>query len=212
MLLTTLRWSQCSSSRRSHYTGNGYDDEDGEDESVVKEKGSERESAGVVFRLKKTWEVKEEKVEEEEEKNNKEEKEGRICRMKGGKGWKCKREAKNGHSLCPHHLTQRRSYRYEPRRKFNDEVGTADRTVRSGSDYYYYSGFEPCSRKKRRGGGESEMDNEIVPLSSSNHDNKDHENDNDDNSRDENVIDDDGYYRKKRGRKPMKARSLRSIL
>ncbi|XP_077226102.1 uncharacterized protein LOC143859280 [Tasmannia lanceolata] len=192
--------------------------QDGEDESLVKENGSERESVGVVFGLKKTWEVKEEEVEEEEEdeKNNKEEKEGRICRMRGGKGWKCKREAKNGHSLCAHHLTQRRSYRYEPSRKFNDEVSPADRTARNGSDFYYYSGFGPCSRKKRKRGGKFEMDDEIVPLSSSNHDhgldNKHHENDNDDNNRDENVIDDDGDYRKKKGRKPMKSRSLKSIL
>ncbi|XP_077223981.1 uncharacterized protein LOC143857440 [Tasmannia lanceolata] len=203
-------WDVLLLAPQSYLSSHPIKSQDEDEETVTVENGSGRVSVGIVARLKEPSKVKENKQKNEE-------KSKRICSKKGGKGCECWREAK-GHSLCAHHLTQRRSYRYESCRKSDLEeaalAGTRhnNNPSRGGSDFYYDSGFGPRWGKKRKRGGMAEMDGESMPLSWSNQghvlDFKDHSDD----DRDENDIIDDGYWRKKRGRKPMKSRSLKSLL
>ncbi|XXG84960.1 hypothetical protein AAC387_Pa11g0155 [Persea americana] len=124
----------------------------------------------------------------------------------------CRKEAKRGHSMSELPAKQMDS----PRREYDSTAGTHRRSrgrAASSSDYYYYySGFGPLWGKTRGGrreerdgsdGGhlewapQSSTASTPSPLSSS----SDHDNDEED----------DGVYRK-RSRKPMKSRSLKSIL
>ncbi|KAG9441438.1 hypothetical protein H6P81_017292 [Aristolochia fimbriata] len=111
-------------------------------------------------------------------------------------------EAKGVHSVCDHHAKQRRAHRDEPRRKASDRAaGIVDPGFVSqlppSSDYYYYAGFAPLAGKRRRRRGISEAAEEAAPSSPS--------------SGDDAPRDDDDRE-KKRGRKPMKSRSLKSLL
>ncbi|XP_068640946.1 uncharacterized protein [Aristolochia californica] len=131
-----------------------------------------------------------------------------YCRKKSTNGWKCKREAKRGHSLCDHHLKQRRAYHYEPRRKPNRTAGILDPSFvlfLPSSDFYYYAGFAPLVRRKRRG-SEATEEAVIMPSLSSSSGDGDHSRAHD---RDDDPSDADPE--KKRGRKPMKSRSLKSL-
>ncbi|XP_068639220.1 uncharacterized protein [Aristolochia californica] len=202
--------------------------EDGEDERDEKVVEYERASP-----RKKLIEGKEEKIECRD-------KEKIMCRKTGSKGWKCGKEAKEGHSLCEHHLTLKRCYRYESFRK-PDAAGEEYRRIRgkrssttSVSDFYYYSGFGP--RWRRRRGSDVDETPATAPAAatpaSPTHDgnNADADDDDDDvvdedaddaheevagdvdNGHDDYEDDDDDADYKNRSRKPRKARSLKSLL
>ncbi|KAK9103683.1 hypothetical protein Sjap_020937 [Stephania japonica] len=170
-----------------------------------------------------------------------------FCNKADGKGWRCPKEAKQGHSLCDHHLAQLRSYhannntshgntstknpKSNTTRKANAARNCrakAKSSASSSSEFYYYSGFGPLWGKKRTNElsnstsdnyssktvtnthGDDDL-NQVLSSSTDNTnspsdfivdiDDLDYEDDYDD--------DDDG---KKRFRKPIKARSLKSLL
>ncbi|KAF8412222.1 hypothetical protein HHK36_000182 [Tetracentron sinense] len=151
-----------------------------------------------------------------------------CCNKTDGKGWQCRKEAKERHSLCEHHLIQLRSYHsynYSSNKKSNKVAETTigvhrwrrGKTLssRNSSEFYYYSGFGPLWGKKRNGrGGEvrkREMEIDVVAQtnpSSSSHIDSHH----DDYFDDESDSDSDGDGGRKRIRKPVKARSLKSLM
>ncbi|XP_059637685.1 uncharacterized protein LOC132279665 [Cornus florida] len=157
-----------------------------------------------------------------------------MCCKSDGKGWQCRRVAKEGHSLCEHHWAQLRNYSSlaHPGSKKSDkasEKGAAIRrrprtkkaSVSNPHEFYYYSGFGPRWGKKR--GNTVEVANvssdtklvvepEITTASSSHQIDDEvfdyiEEDDDDDDDEDENR-----GIGKKRGRKPIKARSLKSLM
>ncbi|KAK8935760.1 hypothetical protein KSP39_PZI013288 [Platanthera zijinensis] len=157
---------------------------------------------------------------------------GMKCKKTDGKGWHCKRAAQIPHSLCSYHLTQVRSYRtrFEDQIHGNGSRGNSKRREKPASagdtggvasNYYYYSVIGPWWGKRRgpiNGRESSESD-----ISAQEHDDNtdnvgvgDDEEEDDEGSRCDHVI----YKKKrplnkkkkKRGRKPVKARSLKSLL
>ncbi|XP_068646662.1 uncharacterized protein [Aristolochia californica] len=218
-------WDVMTFAPQSHLKeGEDEVDEERDEKSVENERESPR---------KKLSEVKEEKIECRD-------KEKILCRKSGSKGWKCGKEAKEGHSLCEHHLTLKRCYRYESCRK-PDATAEEYRRIRgkrssngSVSDFYYYSGFGPRWRRRR---GSDVDDNPAtgpaaaVPTSptlvDSNADDDDDgldegaddahkqvavdvDNGHDDYEDDDDDDVDDADYKNK-ARKPRKARSLKSL-
>ncbi|PSS24275.1 Growth-regulating factor like [Actinidia chinensis var. chinensis] len=158
-----------------------------------------------------------------------------ICCKTDGKAWKCKKETSRGHPLCDHHLAQIRTYNSLahplPGRKSvaAPEKAAAPtrrpRLKKSGSnsnlnpnpqEFYYYSGFGPRWGKKRGSNNPVNNNNKVrlqefevgaAPSSSSSqidHDLCDYVEDDYDEEEDE--------FGKKRGRKPIKARSLKSLM
>ncbi|KAK8935345.1 hypothetical protein KSP39_PZI013290 [Platanthera zijinensis] len=157
---------------------------------------------------------------------------GMKCKKTDGKGWHCKRAAQIPHSLCSYHLTQVRSYRT----RFEDQIhgngsrgnskrrekpASAGETGGVASNYYYYSVIGPWWGKRRgpiNGRESSESD-----ISAQEHDDNtdnvgvgDDEEEDDEGSRCDHVIYKNkrplNKKKKKRGRKPVKARSLKSLL
>ncbi|XP_042479926.1 uncharacterized protein LOC122060884 [Macadamia integrifolia] len=96
-----------------------------------------------------------------------------CCSKTDGKGWKCKKEAKQGHSLCEHHLEQLKSY-YIRNKSSTPSSSVSGRGKRSystnskmpSSDYYYYTGFGPLWGKGR-GEAKSKQDIELDSSDSS---------------------------------------------
>ncbi|XP_022879051.1 uncharacterized protein LOC111396776 isoform X1 [Olea europaea var. sylvestris] len=151
-----------------------------------------------------------------------------FCCKTDGKGWKCKREAAEGNSLCKHHLSLVRNYNNwaPPVAKKVDKVAADShrrpraRKVGSSSnphEFYYYSGFGPRWGKKR---GEKnqisgsrdvskniDQQHEMAQSSSSQIDIE--ESDIEDEEDEENS---ESESRRKRARKPIKARSLKSLM
>ncbi|GAB4861695.1 hypothetical protein Ancab_036948 [Ancistrocladus abbreviatus] len=213
--------------------------------------------------------VKEDETEEEEDSNVHLQIEGEIgqkmlCNKTDGKGWQCRRDAKEGHTLCSHHLSQLRSYHQNqtpiPPPPFTAAVATAKKLNESTptppkrrgrprktavaattpNEFYYYSGFGPRWGKKRSGSNSSKAElGKIVEAEASN--NKDDDNLSsavagasnssssqiddivmetveeldyiDDEEEEEDIDGGDGSgIRRKRGRKPIKARSLKSLM
>ncbi|WOL09891.1 hypothetical protein Cni_G18644 [Canna indica] len=149
------------------------------------------------------------------------------CKKTDGKGWHCKRPAQLPHTLCHYHLAQLRSYSNNlshakiARPSKEGHVGGVSRKKKTGaagavSDfYYYYSGFGPWRGKRRSRGGdngdlcsprtagsEDGTGDDDAPVAGE--DEADSEDGND-------SGEDDKMYRKRR-RKRMKARSLKSLL
>ncbi|KAG9441439.1 hypothetical protein H6P81_017293 [Aristolochia fimbriata] len=156
--------------------------EDEEDEERD-DRGTVRVARGSSRKIK-SREAKEAKMECRE-------RERTLCRKSGSKGWKCGKEAKQGHSLCDHHLELNRCYRYESCRKPVPAAASAageNRRSRckrpsfhaSVSDFYYYSGFGPRWRRRRRG---SDADDPPAPAVID--DDEDNEDDDDDDDVDE---------------------------
>lgn len=175
------------------------------------------------------------KIEEEDEFGLDKEYKTVYCLKTDGKGWQCRNEARHGHSLCDHHLSLLKSYSSSS--SITHSVKKSDkamafvagsrrgrvRTSKKGSsssnpyEFYYYSGFGP-SWGKRRGdkvieekrcelkGDESILVNDKTP-SSSQIDNEEFDFVDDDDEEEEN-----GDSGKKRTRKPVKARSLKSLM
>ncbi|XP_057462166.1 uncharacterized protein LOC130752413 [Actinidia eriantha] len=156
-----------------------------------------------------------------------------ICCKTDGKAWKCKKEASQGHPLCEHHLAQIRTYNslahpYSGKKSEASPPEKAAATTRrprlkkAGSnpnphEFYYYSGFGP-RWGKRRGSNNVPSNNNRVGLqevedcvaqavassSQIGNDLCDYVEDDYDDEEDE--------FGKKRGRKPIKARSLKSLM
>lgn len=156
------------------------------------------------------------------------------CNKTDGKGWQCRREAKEGHSLCDHHLAQLRSYHNNNSNSSSntkvvpEKVPGAGRRPRGSklasttavnpSEFYYYSGFGPLWGKKRGGkelknsetkkdavittaeSSSSYVDNGVIHLVEFDDDDEDDYNEEED---------EEGTKRK---RKPIKARSLKSLM
>ncbi|KAL4599131.1 hypothetical protein ACB092_11G105300 [Castanea dentata] len=194
-----------------------------------------------------------------------------CCQKTDGKGWQCRNEAKEGQSLCEHHLNLLRSYNTSNSnssisfRKSSAAAAAAAaaaagarraraRAAKKGSssasnpyEFYYYSGFGPLWGRKRGdrsgggGGGEdgtksahqeatakvavavagesvnnnnnNNSNNSVsvatpssTPSSSSQFDNEEFD------YVDDEDEDDGGDSGKKRMRKPVKARSLKSLM
>ncbi|CAK9156744.1 unnamed protein product [Ilex paraguariensis] len=165
-----------------------------------------------------------------------------LCSKTDGKGWHCKREAKEGNSLCEHHLTQLQNYNNlahpSPKKLSENRRRARPKKPSSSSnpnEFYYYSGFGPLWGKKRcpgrtekadqlnrcssssNGGIMSKVVEPIEPVievhtathsSSFRIDNDEFDYVEDDDEEEENG-DKPG---KKRVRKPIKARSLKSLM
>ncbi|KAJ4955584.1 hypothetical protein NE237_012367 [Protea cynaroides] len=131
--------------------------------------------------------------------------EKKSCNKTDGKGWKCKKEAKPGHSLCEHHLTQLKSYYSKNKNNYLSGRGLKSNGKRCwskvpSSNYYYYTGFGPEWRGKDRVQSKRKY-MEVNSCSSSSFS-------------DGTAGDDDGNVgkKKKKARKPVKTRSLKSLL
>ncbi|XP_030487748.1 uncharacterized protein LOC115704688 [Cannabis sativa] len=185
-----------------------------------------------------------------------------LCQKNDGKGWQCKKRAKDGYSFCHHHLTLLRSYAHNTNNSTNydttitttststkaksaavDATGVRRTRGRAAAtkkglnnstnpyEFYYYSGFGPLWGRKRGERGEvraatvaaAEEENSDSsdhspppprPPSSSNTttlmDNDEFDYDFDDDEDDEDTA--SGDNGKKRMRKPVKARSLKSLM
>lgn len=161
-----------------------------------------------------------------------------CCIKTDGKGWHCRNEPKYGHNLCDHHLSLLKSYSNGTCSSVTHSIKKPDKAVafsrrgraraaKKGSssssnpyEFYYYSGFGP-SWGKRRGDrviGEKKCEaeeahentppNDKTPSSSSQIDNDEFDFVDDEYDED----DENGDSGKKRTRKPVKARSLKSLM
>lgn len=147
-----------------------------------------------------------------------------ICCKMDGKSWQCRREASKGHSLCEHHLSLVKSYTTNsshhttkksaksaavveealpPRRSRKKAPAAASSS--NGHDFYYYSGFGPRWGKKRGESSRNKQENEIIAVDQNqfceDSDNVEYEDD-----------DEEEVVGKKRVRKRIKARSLKSLM
>ncbi|CAL0308583.1 unnamed protein product [Lupinus luteus] len=164
-----------------------------------------------------------------------------CCEGFDAKGWPCKNEPKDGQSFCRHHLSSKKAVAAAARRGARARAAKKSTPSSSSSnpyEFYYYSGFGPLWGKQRggnRNGGEernnsngaaeenspmmesentittttlsSDNTNGSVVLMDNNKEGFDYVDDNDEEEDDAN--DDSG---KKRMRKPVKARSLKSLM
>ncbi|XP_012083342.1 uncharacterized protein LOC105642953 isoform X2 [Jatropha curcas] len=176
-----------------------------------------------------------------------------CCNKTDGKGWHCKNETKEGHSICDHHFILLKSYNNvsnscislptSPSTKKQEKVNLAGgrrgrgKAAKKGSsstsnpyEFYYYSGFGPLWGKRRGGdkfgegnkneSKESEINGmDIGPrnttpspttCSSIEHHEEFDFVDEDDDDEEDSENGDSGA--KKRMRKPVKARSLKSLM
>ncbi|KAJ3706316.1 hypothetical protein LUZ61_010021 [Rhynchospora tenuis] len=155
-----------------------------------------------------------------------------LCKKNDGKKWYCKRPAQSPHSLCEYHLSQSRSYYNNNKEKEASQFDIPCEPVKrkhksrengdSGlSPFYYYNGFGPSSRKRRgrRKGGNGDkamhVDDEVklhggnAPVAGVD------ELEDDEEVAGELVSSSNGEEKqvpRKRGRKPVKCRSLKSLL
>ncbi|XP_010316927.1 uncharacterized protein [Solanum lycopersicum] len=156
-----------------------------------------------------------------------------MCVKNDGKGWQCSRESKIGHNLCEHHFAQKQysSSNNESVHSTTTATSTAAVAVAvaagettqssrgrphrskksSSSEFYYYSGFGPLWGKKRGSSStgksaqssSSQIDDEVFDY-------EDDEDDEYDDNDDERVG--NNKLKIKRTRKPIKARSLKSLM
>lgn len=155
-----------------------------------------------------------------------------MCVKNDGKGWQCSRESKRGHDLCEHHFAQVLKKQYS---SSNNEsahstttstaagaVAAAETTQScrgrphrpkksSSSEFYYYSGFGPLWGKKR-GSSSTGKSTQGAQSSSSQMDNEgfDYIEDDEGDNYDDEVA--NCKVKIKRTRKPIKARSLKSLM
>lgn len=150
-----------------------------------------------------------------------------LCCKTDGKSWQCRREAAKGNSLCEHHLLMVRghsNYNSSHSATKNSEKSSVETRGRPRSkkraapslsnpnEFYYYSGFGPWWGKKR--GEVSKNMNEELNMPKN-----DLEDDKEASSFEDDCLDEDEDEEeknenigKKRGRKPIKARSLKSLM
>ncbi|KAJ0110382.1 hypothetical protein Patl1_00481 [Pistacia atlantica] len=151
-----------------------------------------------------------------------------YCIKTDGKGWQCRNEAKDGYTMCDHHLSLTKSYgnntssfSKKPDKGIAVRRGRARAKKGSSSssnpyEFYYYSGFGPLWGKRRGdkvNEGKKVEDREVEDMnqqsktpSSSQIEDIDFVDDEDDED------DENGDSGKKRMRKPVKARSLKSLM
>ncbi|KAL3722218.1 hypothetical protein ACJRO7_034569 [Eucalyptus globulus] len=157
----------------------------------------------------------------------------KLCCNKTDSKWsQCKNEAVEGHYLCEHHLSRLKSYistadgedntnaddsasrkldksststghcSGQPRGAKNSSSSVAAKS----NQFYYYSGFGPSWGKKRRRGSRGSRRLTPLQISGKGIDYVVYDID------DEDDTDDDKDSRKKRMRKPVKGRSLKSLM
>ncbi|GMH00496.1 hypothetical protein Nepgr_002335 [Nepenthes gracilis] len=183
-----------------------------------------------------------------------------LCNKTDGKGWQCQRAAREGGSLCEHHLAQLRFY-HQNQSCFSYPADTASKKPEKASstvpavpkkrgrprktavpptnpnEFYYYSGFGPRWGRKRGGSKDSEKE---IRSTANTDDDVDDNNANgnncaaggsthslssdivmedteeldyiDDDDEENSGGPDDGEICRKRVRKPIKARSLKSLM
>ncbi|KAH6766651.1 hypothetical protein C2S52_017634 [Perilla frutescens var. hirtella] len=165
-----------------------------------------------------------------------------LCCKTDGKSWQCRREAAKGNSLCEHHLSMVKSYssnvgsHHAAKKSVKpppppQEAAAVDAPRRARPkkapasanpyEFYYYSGFGPRWGKRRGegrknssmpknvggdGDGSGEAEAEAVISNIEEFDYEEYE---DEDEEDEEESRDNG---RKRVRKPIKARSLKSLL
>ncbi|XP_057779495.1 uncharacterized protein LOC130998076 [Salvia miltiorrhiza] len=156
-----------------------------------------------------------------------------YCCKTDGKSWQCRREAAEGNSLCEHHLSLVKSYNtnvahnHAARKSVKPAAAEASRRPRpkkapaaSSSnpyEFYYYSGFGPRWGKRR---GETDRKNsngmpknvEMQPVMIPSIGDEDFIFEDEDEDEDEEDEGEEARNNgKKRMRKPIKARSLKSL-
>ncbi|XP_044504256.1 uncharacterized protein LOC123224583 isoform X2 [Mangifera indica] len=154
-----------------------------------------------------------------------------YCNKTDGKGWQCRNEAKAGHTMCDHHLSLIKSYGNDISSSSFTKKSDKGIAVRRGRarakkgsssssnpyEFYYYSGFGPLWGKRRgvdkinegkkfEDGDVEDMNKDEKTPSSSQIEDFEFVDDEDDDD------DENGDSRKKRIRKPVKARSLKSLM
>ncbi|KAH7669580.1 WRC domain-containing protein [Dioscorea alata] len=219
-------------SDRPHLKIKQDDDDDEEEEDDDDNNDNDRIILSVLPRMKKKKNmIKKNKKELKKRESND------MCNKSDGKGWRCKKPVQPPHTLCHYHLAQLRSYNAAYRAPSSTgavanqrrKPGIGGLTDNGGDFYYYYSGFGPW-RGKRRSGGKVVDDEEDDDDDGDKDDNEEEEDDDNGvkgveiDSLEEDGSDDDdedeleerkrksnGVCRK-RGRRRIKARSLKSLL
>ncbi|XP_073136115.1 uncharacterized protein [Henckelia pumila] len=159
-----------------------------------------------------------------------------LCCKTDGKSWQCRREAAKGNSLCDHHLIMVRSYSNnsalsatknsaKPSAEARGRPRIKKRTAQAQSSsnpyvFYYYSGFGPRWGKKRGEVSKSINEELNIPKNDLEDDKEassschieEEEIEGLDEDDDEDEVEKDEEIRKKRTRKPIKARSLKSLM
>ncbi|KZV15797.1 hypothetical protein F511_02013 [Dorcoceras hygrometricum] len=148
-----------------------------------------------------------------------------LCCKTDGKSWKCRRQAAEGNSLCDHHLSMVRSYSssaHTTAKCSSKPVSEGRRrprvkkpTMPSSSnpyEFYYYSGFGPRWGKKR--GGDSSKGDAAESLDRGHYMEPSILSETDDEFEhdEEDINEDEDQNGKKRTRKRVKARSLKSLI
>lgn len=169
------------------------------------------------------------------------------CNKTDGKGWHCKNDTKNGHTVCDHHhhLTSHKSSYSNINNNINGSAATKKpdkvasiigarrgraKSAKKGSssssnpyEFYYYSGFGPLWGK-RRGDKDTVNKNEakdvdnstvigsMIPNTTPSSSYSPIENNQGFDYVDEDDDDEEEDSGKKRMRKPVKARSLKSLM
>ncbi|KAG6437905.1 hypothetical protein SASPL_102836 [Salvia splendens] len=148
-----------------------------------------------------------------------EEKEAILCCKTDGKSWHCQRETAKGNSLCEHHLSMSRNYSSPAATKKSARPKRAPAAASSSNphEFYYYSGFGP-RWGKRRGEETRNAETEEAAISYTGDeefdffaDYEDEDEEEEEDGEEEEERRDNGK-KKKRVRKPIKARSLKSLL
>ncbi|KAJ1701907.1 hypothetical protein LUZ63_001686 [Rhynchospora breviuscula] len=175
------------------------------------------------------------KTDKKKKKKKKKEKEMKdeiiLCKKNDGKKWYCKRQAQSPHSLCEYHLSQSRSYYNNNKEKEACQFDVPCKPIKRKhkprengdsdlSPFYYYNGFGPSSRKRRgcRKGGIGDKAMHVadeVKLHGGNAAVADVDEEDDEEVAGVLVSSSNGEEKqvpRKRGRKPVKCRSLKSLL
>ncbi|KAK4347350.1 hypothetical protein RND71_033689 [Anisodus tanguticus] len=156
-----------------------------------------------------------------------------MCCKNDGKGWQCSREAIKGHTLCEHQFAQVKKHSSNSAHstttinsdtKIKQAAAATESTPSSrgrphrpkkssSSEFYYYSGFGPLWGKKRGPSTGKNNAGEIYSCDSTTHgaqsSSSQMDNEGFDYIEDENDVEN---CKIKRARKPIKARSLKSLM
>ncbi|XP_039134081.1 nucleolin-like [Dioscorea cayenensis subsp. rotundata] len=212
------------------------DDDDDDDDN----NDNDRIILSVLPRMKKKKKKKKKSMIKKNKKEFKKRESNDMCNKSDGKGWRCKKPVQPPHTLCHYHLAQLRSYNAAYRAPSSAgavanqrrKPGIGSLIDNNGGDfYYYYSGFGPWRGKRRSGGkvvdddedddeddkdyNEEEEDNGVkgVEIDSLEGDGSD---DDDEEEEEEDELEEkkrkSSLVCRKRGRRRIKARSLKSLL
>ncbi|XP_051141719.1 uncharacterized protein LOC127258773 isoform X2 [Andrographis paniculata] len=159
-----------------------------------------------------------------------------LCCKNDGKSWHCRREAAQGSSLCGHHLSLSKNYQnsahtkksgraMEPRRSTRStnkvDYSKSNSSSSDSNEFYYYFGFRPGWSKKIRSnnggvlnysGIVSERNETTSSLIVNGHDYREVSLLNRHEAQNDVVEEEDRGNGRKRIRKPVKERSLKSLI